>query len=167
MWRSPTPNTPAEFSFDEASDLLAQREVFVRAIPPNHQAGLLDRNAFAAVLDDWMTHHPHWQVLSVHLGEIDVQNAHFNISNRASYFVEITGPETGNCFYFFYATDGEEFLGACFYPTRTGSEVSPSPPATECAQGAKIRNLRQFFRAYNERRLPDALSLFAERASVE
>jgi hypothetical protein len=70
------------------------------------------------------------------------------------------------CFRFSYATDGEEFLGACFYPTRTGSEVSPSLPATESPQTANIRNLRQFFRAYSERRCPDTLLLLAEHASV-
>jgi hypothetical protein len=118
---SSTRNPPAEFSFEEAADLLAQREIFVTPISADQQAGLLDLNAFEAVLDDWMSHHPHWKVLSVHLGELDLQNAHFDISNRPSYFVEITGPETGNCFYLFDATDGEEFLGACFYPIHTGS----------------------------------------------
>jgi hypothetical protein len=113
---SSTRNPPAEFSFEEAADLLAQREIFVTRISADQQAGLLDLNAFEAVLDDWMSHHPHWKVLSVHLGELDLQNGHFDISNRPSYFVDITGPETGNCFYLFDATDGEEFLGACFYP---------------------------------------------------
>lgn len=123
---SPTPNTPAEFSFDEAADLLARREIFLTPVPVNQQAGLLDLDTFDAVLDDWMSQHPRWKVLSIHLGELDMPDARFNISNRLSYFVEITGPETGNCFYVFYATDGEEFLGACFYPIRTRSEVSPS-----------------------------------------
>jgi hypothetical protein len=122
---SSTRNPPAEFSFEEAADLLAQREIFVTPISADQQARLLDLNAFEAVLDDWMSHHPHWKVLSVHLGELDLQNAHFDISNRPSYFVEITGPETGNCFYLFDAADGEEFLGACFYPIHTGSLTSP------------------------------------------
>jgi hypothetical protein len=122
---SSTRNPPAEFSFEEAADLLAQREIFVTPISADQQASLLDLNAFEAVLDDWMSHHPHWKVLSVHLGELDLQNAHFDISNRPSYFVEITGPETGNCFYLFDAADGEEFLGACFYPIHTGSLTSP------------------------------------------
>jgi hypothetical protein len=122
---SPTSTTSAEFSFEEAASLLAQREIVVTPIPSDQQAGLLDPDAFAAVLDEWMSHHPHWHVLSAHLGMVDVANAHFNISNRPSYFVEITGPETGNCFYFIEATDGREFLGACFYPVRSGRTCLP------------------------------------------
>jgi hypothetical protein len=156
------PGTPAEFSFQEAANLLAQREILVRSIAPE----LLDLDAFDVVLGEWMSHHPHWQVLSVHLGMVDVPNAHFNISNRPSYFVEITGPETGNCFYLFHATDGQEYLGACFYPTRGGSEVSPSPPTTGASQPANIATLHRFFHAYDDGRLQDALSLFAEHASV-
>jgi hypothetical protein len=110
---------PAEFSFAEAATLLAERKMFVEPIPADQQQGLLDRTEFDRDLQEWMAHHPHWKVLSVHLGELDMPDGHFNISNRPSYFVEITGPETGNCFYFHDATDGQEFLGACFYPARS------------------------------------------------
>jgi hypothetical protein len=116
---SPSAVHPAEFSFEEAAALLAEREMFVKPIPSDQQQGLLDQDAFDRILQEWMVHHPHWRVLSVHLGELDFMNGHFNISNRPSYFVEITGPETGNCFYFYDATDGQEFLGACFYPARS------------------------------------------------
>jgi hypothetical protein len=67
-----------------------------------------------------MAHHPYSDVLSLHLGELNAHvDAHLDISNRPSYFFEITGPRTGNCFYFYDGTDGEEFLGACFYPSRS------------------------------------------------
>lgn len=44
----PTPDTPTAFSFEEAADLLAQRDIFVTPIPADQQAGLLDRDAFDA-----------------------------------------------------------------------------------------------------------------------
>jgi hypothetical protein len=123
---APTPSTakaaldsPVEFSIEEAANLLAQREILVRPLALDQHAGLLDRDAFDVLLGEWMKHHPHWQVLSVHLGIVNMPDERFSISNRPSYFVEIAGPETGNCFYLFSATDGEEFLGACFYPTRS------------------------------------------------
>jgi hypothetical protein len=115
-----TQPVPAEFSFAEAAALLAERGMSVKPVPSTEQQGLLDRNAFDHDLEKWTAvHGPDWRVLSTHLGLLDFQNGHFNFSNRASYFVEIHGPRTGNCFYFFDATDGQEFLGACFYPARS------------------------------------------------
>lgn len=108
---------PAEFSFAEAQDLLAQRDMIVRAIPQGQTTGLLPRKVFDRVLSDWLTHHRTWRVLSVHLG--DVRKMPMNGPTGPSWFVEITGPATGNCFYFFNAKDGEETAGACFYAARS------------------------------------------------
>jgi hypothetical protein len=111
---------PAEFSFAETARLLAERKLLVHPIPATERQGVLSRGVFRHVLRHWMAHHPYWDVLSLHLGELNAHvDAHLDISNRPSYFVEITGPRTGNCFYFYDATDGEEFLGACFYPSRS------------------------------------------------
>jgi hypothetical protein len=111
---------PVAFSFEDTARLLAQREVFLRSIPVGERGGLLDPEGIDRVIDDWLSRHgrPNWNVLSVHLGEIDVPHPKLRIFDRRAYVAEITGPWTGNCFYFFDAVDGDEFLGACFYPKR-------------------------------------------------
>lgn len=98
--------------------MLAEREIFIEPIAAEEQDGLLNGEALDRALAERTARHPYWQVLSVHLAEVDIPDGHFEIYDRPSYLVEITGPKTGNCFYFYYATDGEEFLGACFYPIR-------------------------------------------------
>ncbi|CAN5710387.1 hypothetical protein BH18ACT17_BH18ACT17_08680 [soil metagenome] len=114
-----TDTEPAEFSFDDTAALLAERRIFLEPLPEDKREGLLTERAFEKLLDSRMEEHPRWRVLSVHLASVDIPDGHFEIFDQPTYVVEITGPETGNCFDFYLAANGDSQLGACFYPTRS------------------------------------------------
>jgi hypothetical protein len=107
---------PAKFSFGEAKSLLAERDILLKHLSSTERRQVLSADAFRAVLNTWMSHHPSWRVLSVHVGDARFP---MDMGRGPFYFVEITGPLTGNCFYFFKAQDGSQSLGACFYAARS------------------------------------------------
>lgn len=113
-----TDTEPAEFSFDDTAALLAEREIFLEPLSEHEREGLLTERAFGKRLDAVMEEHPRWRVLSVHLASMDMPAPQFETFDQPTYVVEITGPETGNCFDFYLATNGDYEGGACFYPTR-------------------------------------------------
>lgn len=117
--RQQTDTEPAEFSLDDTAALLAERRIFLEPLPGDKREGLLTERAFGKLLDARMEEHPHWRELSVHLASVDMPDGHFEIFDQPTYVVEVTGPETGNCFDFYLATNGDYQLGACFYPTRS------------------------------------------------
>ncbi len=115
--RSPSPPAkPVLLGFVETSALLEEREILLNPLPGS--VDVMSNDAFSRRLEQRLSRHPSWEVLSVHLGEVDLVNPHFNRYNEPMYVVEITGPRTGNCLDLYDAIDGEYTLGACFYPTR-------------------------------------------------
>src|SRR5918994_1015188 len=98
---------PVEFSFDDTGALLAEREIFLEPLSEHELEGLLTEGAFRERLDARMEEHPRWRVLSVHVASMDMPDPHFEIFDQPTYVVEITGPQTGNCFDFYLATSGE------------------------------------------------------------
>ena len=114
-----TETEPADFSFDDTAALLAERRIFLEPLPVDKRERLLTERAFGKRLDARMEEHPHWRELSVHLASVDMPDGHFEIFDQPTYVVEITGPETGNCFDFYLATNGDYEGGACFYPNRS------------------------------------------------
>ena len=108
---------PRRFSFEDTASLLKERNILLR--PLEEHASVVDRADFDRMLQRRMQRHPTWEVLSVHLAELDMPNPHFKIYDQPTYVVEVTGPSTGNCFDFHLATSGRYEGSACFYPHRS------------------------------------------------
>ena len=108
---------PERFSFEETALLLEERNILLR--PLEYRPGLVDPASFERMLRRRMQRHPSWEILSVHLAEMDLPNPHFEIYDQPTYVVEVTGPSTGNCFDFHLASTGRYEGGACFYPRRS------------------------------------------------
>jgi hypothetical protein len=70
-------------------------------------------------------------MLSVHLGMVDVNDAHLGLIHRLSYVVETVGGISGNCFTLVAADSDQPYLGACFYAARhqPGTTLPPPLPA--------------------------------------
>ena len=79
---------------------------------------MLTPSDFDKLLQGRMDRNPTWRVLSVHVAMVTMPNAKFDLYGLPMYVVEITGPETGNCFDLYYATDGSYWGSSCFHPTR-------------------------------------------------
>lgn len=114
---TPGAEPPPRFSFEDTAALLEDRDIYLSALAEDRR--VLPRDRFEEILRRRMREHPSWEVLSVHLAEVDMPNPHFKIYDQATYVVEVTGPSTGNCFDFHLATTGRYRGGACFYPTRS------------------------------------------------
>ena len=108
---------PPRFSFEETAALLEEREVLLS--PLDESSDVVERQRMEKIVRKRLKGHSSWEVLSMHLAEVDMPNPHFEIYDQPTYVVEVTGPSTGNCFDFYLATTGRYQGGACFYPHRT------------------------------------------------
>jgi hypothetical protein len=104
--RSVAGTVPAEFSFEETAAILAPLEILLEPLQEQDRHALLTPSDFDKLLQGRMDRNPTWRVLSVHVAMVTMPNAKFDLYGLPMYVVEITGPETGNCFDLYYATDG-------------------------------------------------------------
>lgn len=114
----PSPTAPVPFSFEDTASLLAPREILLTPLLDPRADDLVPPRVFHRRLRTRMLRHAGWRVLSVHPAIVDMPNPHFMRFDMPMYVVEITGPETGNCFDFYDAETGGYEGSACFYPPR-------------------------------------------------